>query len=138
MRPHVEDKRPKTCRRAIALVVLVASLCIGCLGKTDESQRIVLPETPVLSASSSWAVINSTHLRLRDQPSTEAILVTTLWRGFVVEVLAKQNRLSVVEEESNYWYQVNFDGVQGWVFGAYLGFYESRDAAAIAGESLRR
>ena len=121
-----------------ALCVSVGMLFSSCRGQPDDMQQIVLPSTPVLSTSSSWAVINSSHLRLRDQPNVESGVVTTLWRGYVIEVLAKQSHLAEVEDETNYWYQVNHDGIQGWVFGAYLTFYGSHDTAIRAGESLRQ
>ena len=37
-----------------------------------------------------------------------------------------------IEGESEYWYQVSYEGVRGWAFGAYIGVTESRlDAAAL-------
>jgi hypothetical protein len=120
------------------LALSFATAATGCRDETPEAPRIVLPETPVLSIETSWAVITSSHLRLREQPLADAAIITTLWRGYVLEVLAKQNRIDTVENQENYWYQVGFDGLQGWVFGAYLDLFSSRDAALAAGESLRK
>lgn len=124
-------------RLSLLSIMLVIGL-VGCSDKSEESGELALPETAVLDVESSWAVITSSHLRLREQPDVEARIVTTLWRGYVLEVLAKQNESAVLEGETDFWYHVRYDGLQGWVFGAYLSLHTSRNAALAAGENLRQ
>lgn len=112
-------------------------LCfLGC-SKTEDIPEIELPATSVLSIRSSWGVVTSTHLRLRSNPSVESEAVTTLWKGSVLEVLTKTDEAEIIEGENDYWYQVNFGGLTGWVFGAYLDMYSSKDNAESASRELR-
>ena len=116
------------------LSILLLSTCAD----ESEDRTVVLPSTPILSLEANWVVITSTHLRLREQASIESPVVTTLWRGYVLEILSKQNRREEIEGETDYWYQVRYGGLQGWVFGSYLGFHSSYEAAVAAGEKLRQ
>ena len=118
----------------MVLTIILVNAC------TDErsDRTISLPSTPILSLEANWVVITSTHLRLREQSSIDSPVVTTLWRGYVLEVLSKQNRREEIEGETDYWYQVRYGGLQGWVFGSYLGFHSSYEAAVAAGEKLRQ
>lgn len=120
-----------------AAIVGIAFGILSCSSDTPDISPLVLPATPVLSLEVNWAVITSSHLRLREQPAVSAQVVTTLWRGYVLEVLSKQDRREEIEGSSDYWYQVRFGGLQGWVFGSYLNFYTSNEAAAAAGDNLR-
>ena len=125
-------------RNIILLLPVIVSLFAGCDRERATPVEINLPSTPVLAIDTSWAVITSSHLRLREQPEEASRIVTTLWRGYVLEVVSKQDHQTEVEGATDYWYQINFGGLQGWVFGAYLAFYPSREAAEAAGESLRQ
>jgi uncharacterized protein YgiM (DUF1202 family) len=75
-------------------------------------------------------------LRLRAKPTTDSRAVTTLWRGNILEILSKTNQEETVENELGYWYQVTYEGLSGWVFGAYLDIYRSRKMAQEASEEL--
>jgi len=118
-------------------IVGIAFAIVSCTSNVPDAPLLVLPVTPVLSLEVNWAVITSSHLRLREQPVVSAQVVTTLWRGYVLEVLSKQDRREEIEGSSDYWYQVRFGGLQGWVFGSYLSFYTANEAAAAVGDSLR-
>ena len=123
----------------ISGVVLVLTIILVNACTDERSDRTIsLPSTPILSLEANWVVITSTHLRLREQSSIDSPVVTTLWRGYVLEVLSKQNRREEIEGETDYWYQVRYGGLQGWVFGSYLGFHSSYEAAVAAGEKLRQ
>jgi uncharacterized protein YraI len=42
-----------------------------------------------------------------------------------------------VEGKDGYWYQVVYDGLQGWVFGAYLRLFEEEADAQRAARNLK-
>ncbi len=128
--------RPSCAGLTVVLGAIV--LLVACGGGSEIPRELDLPATPILAIQTSWAVVTSTHLRLREQPDISSAIVTTLWRGYVLEVVSKHNRPVEIDGEKDYWYQVNFGGLQGWVFGAYLSFHTSKTAAEAAGESLRR
>ena len=109
----------------------------SCEKQEDPLLDIELPPAPLISESESWAVIEAAYLRLRERPETEAKLVTTLWKGYVLEVLSRSPSKVLMDDLEDYWYQVNYDGLQGWVFGSYLKIYESRETAETAARAVR-
>jgi hypothetical protein len=109
-------------------------LCAGCLwlagcARPAAEEPIHLPPTPVLSIRSSWGVVRSDILRIREEPFTKGRTLTHLRRGSVLEILSRTDKKESVDERSDYWYQVSFEGVRGWVFGAYLELLDSRARA---------
>ena len=118
-----------------AVSVLLIVLLFGC-EKSMETHDITLPPTSVLQVQVSWAVITAPHLRLREEPSENARVIRYLQNGFVLEILSKTRKLETVEEKENYWYQIQVDGLSGWVFGAYLNIFDSRAKAEAASKEL--
>ncbi len=122
--------------KIIFAAVFLAAVFTGC-GKETDVPEIDLPPTSVLTNQSSWGVVNSTHLRLRDGPAVESAAITTLWKGSVVEIFTKTESPEVIEREQDYWYQVNYGGLTGWVFGAYLDLFASRESAEAYSRELK-
>lgn len=123
-------------RILLILVTIIPVFLWGC-SKGEKIPKIELPTTSVLSIRSSWAVVTSTHLRLRESATVESTAVTTLWKGSVLEVLSKTDEAEEVEGETGYWYQVNFGGLTGWVFGAYLDIFSSKEKAETASREIK-
>ena len=98
---------------------------------------ISLPPTPVLSVKTNWCVIESSYLRLREKPDKGSKPVTTLWGGNVLEIISRSAEKQLIDNEYGYWYQINYDGLQGWVFGAYLNLYDSKEKAERASIELK-
>jgi len=117
-------------------------LALGCLvflsscGKHDESASIKLPPTPILTPQNQWGVVNAEHLRLRKQPSVDSAAIFTLWRGYEVEILDRSPATESVGEIRDYWYDVNYGGLRGWVFGYYLDLYDSKSQADLAAKEM--
>ena len=120
---------------AILLAILVPLSAMSCR-RVEVVERIDLPSTPVLGMQTMWAVIGSSHLRLRERPSVKSAAITTLWRGYVLEVVSKRNNTETVEGATDHWYQISYDGLQGWVFGGYLELYDSRERATEAARAM--
>ena len=120
------------------MIILVINLfsVLSCSNKNGH-QEIILPSTPHLSGRDQWGVIESSHLRLRDQPSAESTAEATLYRGYVLEILSQGSEKVTVEDTENYWYQVNYDGLNGWVFGSYLKLYSDKTLAERASRQLK-
>jgi len=122
------------------LILTVLFLMLGSGGCERDNQQAItveLPPTPVLSARSRWAVVTSTHLRLRERPTVESQPVTTLWQNNVLEIISRNEKSEMIENRTDYWYQVAYDGLQGWVFGAYLEMFESEAEARRTARSRR-
>ena len=108
---------------ALALVALV-----GC-GRSGSSERVTLPPTPVLSIRSTWAVVRSPLLRVREEPSSQATVLSHIRMGAVMEVLTRADKEDTVENESAFWYRIDYQGLKGWVFGSYIELFDSRSKA---------
>jgi hypothetical protein len=113
----------------VFLVLSPACLWLAGCSKPVAEEPINLPPTPVLSIRSSWGVVRSDILRIREEPFTKARTLTHLRRGSVMEILSRTDKKESVDERSDYWYQVSFEGVRGWVFGAYLEVLDSKARA---------
>jgi hypothetical protein len=114
--------------RNLALLCLLALLSAAC-GRRPAVERIELPPTSVLSIRSTWAVVTSPFLRVRDEPRSQAAVLAHIRRGAVLEVLSRTERKEELEESSSYWYQVSYEGLRGWVFGAFLEIADSKARA---------
>jgi hypothetical protein len=121
----------------ILLIITALTAVLGGCMKGEEIPEINLPSTSVLSIQSTWAVVTSTHLRLRENPSTESSAVATLWKGNVLEILTRSDKKEIVEDERDFWYQIKFGGLTGWVFGAYLDVHSSREKAEEAAQEIK-
>jgi hypothetical protein len=123
----------------ICFVFILAVSGLFILSCSDEKTiaDIDLPATSVLSVQSRWSVINSTHLRLREKPDLKSRAITTLWKGYVLEVVSQSSIRETLEDEDGYWYQVKYGGLQGWVFGAYLKFFDTKDNAEKSSREIK-
>lgn len=110
-------------------LALLLLLPLASCGRRQPVERIVLPPTPVLSIRSTWAVVTSPFLRLRSEPLADASVLAHIRRGSVLEVLSRTDRREELEQSSSYWYQVSYEGVRGWVFGAFLEIVDSKARA---------
>jgi len=123
-------------KKSIIIVLVISSLFSSCREEKTISD-IKLPATKVLSVQSRWAVINSTHLRLREKPDTNSKAITTLWKGYILEVVSQSTVSVNLDDEEGYWYQIKYGGLQGWVFGAYLKFFDSKEEAERSSREIK-
>ena len=105
-------------RSGVTALVLV--LALGACGSAKVEQALVLPATPVLAMSTRWAVVQVDGLRLREHPDQTGRILLSLTEGARVEVLMRRAKEMEIDGETDYWYQVNYNGIRGWTFGAFL------------------
>ena len=117
---------------ALAVLALLASC-----GRSGSAERVSLPPTPVLSIRSTWAVVKSPLLRVRDEPSSQSTVLSHIRLGAVMEVLSRSDKEDTVENESAYWYRIDYQGLKGWVFGAYVEMFDARDKADTFAATLK-
>ena len=98
-------------------------------GRSGGTERVILPPTPVLSIRSTWAVVKSPLLRVRQDPSNQATVLSHIRLGAIVEVLTKSDKEDSLENESAFWYRIDYQGLKGWVFGSYIEIFDSRTKA---------
>ncbi|HEB09947.1 MAG TPA: SH3 domain-containing protein [Spirochaetales bacterium] len=109
---------------SIAMLTIMASC-----QRQVEPEKITLPPTSVLSIRSSWAVVKSPFLRVREEPFADAKILTHVRRGAVLEIISRTEKKETVENDSSYWYNINYEGLRGWVFGSYIEVLDSRSKA---------
>jgi len=98
---------------------------------------VTLPPTPVLSIRSTCAVVKSPLLRVRDGASNQATVLSHIRMGAVMEVLTRGDKEDTVENESAYWYRIDYQGLKGWVFGSYIELFDTRSKADKFAASLQ-
>ena len=136
--PHWALKWGKTIGRVFALFSLsLLALPILSCGRGGSFERVNLPPTPVLSIRSTWAVVTSPLLRIREEPSNKSSVLSHIRMGAVIEVIAKSDREDTLENEVSFWYRVNYEGLKGWVFGSYIEIFDSRTKAEKYAQKLR-
>ncbi|WP_319562384.1 SH3 domain-containing protein [Marispirochaeta sp.] len=127
------------CKKYTLFAVFSLILIFTGCAKEEKLTSIDLPPTSLLSMREKWGVIASSHLRMRNSPDSQSEVVTTFWnrRGVVLEVLSQSPDKVFIEGYEDYWYQVSYDGLIGWVFGAYVELYGSREQALRAARETR-
>jgi hypothetical protein len=127
------------CKKYMLLGVFGILLAVTGCSKEEALTNIELPPTSLLSMREKWGVIASSHLRMREKPDQQSGVVTTFWnrRGVVLEVLSRAPDKVFLEGYEDYWYQASYDGLTGWVFGAYVELYGSREQALRAARETR-
>jgi hypothetical protein len=115
---------------------LAALLLLSC-GGSSGGERVSLPPTPVLSIRSTWAVVKSPLLRVREEPSNSSVVLSHVRMASLVEVLTKSDKMDTVERESGYWYRIDYQGLKGWVFGSYIEIFDSRAKAQQYATTLK-
>jgi uncharacterized protein YgiM (DUF1202 family) len=124
-------------RLVASMAVILMVLSIASCNRSSGTERVILPPTPVLSIRSTWAVVKSPLLRVRDQPTGQATVLAHIRMGAVVEVIGKSDKEETVENDTSFWYRVNYDGLKGWVFGSYILIFDTRTKADTFAASLK-
>jgi hypothetical protein len=108
----------------------------GCSG--DSSYKgLKLPPTPVLTIQALYGVIDFAYIRVRSDPKPDASLVTMLRAGAIVEIVTSSSNEETIEGKTDRWYQIEYQGRRGWVFGSYLKIFDSLDKARNAAKAPR-
>ena len=120
----------------ILAVVLLLSAAASC-SRGGSSERVTLPPTAVLSIRKTWAVVRSPLLRVRDDSTSQSTVLSHIRMGAVMEVLTRSDKEDTVENETAYWYRIDFQGLKGWVFGSYIEIFDTRAKADQFASTLK-
>jgi tetratricopeptide (TPR) repeat protein len=95
---------------------------------------------PKLEIRPLEGVVVAGKVNVREYPSTDAKVETTLSGGSIVTVLARTEEQKKVEGfYSNYWYRVRTaEDVTGWIFGAILGILQPSEAFDFSMKAFER
>jgi uncharacterized protein YgiM (DUF1202 family) len=117
-------------------VLLLLLIPIAC-SRQGNQEKVSFPPTPVLTISSTWAVVTSPLLRVREEPTNKAQVLSRVRMKALVEVIAKSDKEETVEDETAFWYRINYQGLKGWVFGSYLQVFDSLSKARVFADTLK-
>jgi len=115
---------------AAALLLLTA----GCSGSNPYA-GLKLPPTPVLTIQTFYGVVDFAYIRVRTEPLPDAPLATMLRSGAIVEIVTSSSNEETIEGKTDRWYQIQYQGRRGWVFGSYLKIFDSLDKARNAAKA---
>ncbi|MBN1798178.1 MAG: SH3 domain-containing protein [Spirochaetales bacterium] len=127
-------------------MIKYGKLVTGCLllffilascGEDRTAQNISLPSTPIISSYSSWAVVKISYLRIRAKPTADSEMLSSTGLGAVVRIVSQTEHKELQGQEKDYWYQIEDQGIRGWVFGAYLEFFSSKSEAENHAKELQ-
>ena len=110
---------------------------LTCCQPEKEEEKIKLPPTPIISIEFNWGVVKSRYLRVRERPAKDAEMLGPIRLGSVVKILSRTGKQDTVDNMTNYWYQVDFQGLKGWVFGEYLEVLSSKSQAEDRASELQ-
>ena len=123
---------------ALLLLVAAGAVLAACRKQETGARQLTLPPTSVISTSERYGIIAADSLRVRAQPSVRAEVLAHFRRGEVVQVVERGEHQERVAGNLAYWFEVNHQGVRGWVFGSHLELFppgtdsaEVRDRARV-------
>ena len=81
-----------------------------------------------------FGIINDNHVNLRTQPHIPSDISTRLQINTKVEIIGRSMKKDVIDNYTSYWYEVNVDNKDGWVWGRYINFdnTESKEDGVIS------
>ncbi|MEI8092815.1 MAG: SH3 domain-containing protein [Spirochaetales bacterium] len=120
--------------RCSLLLIVLAGL-LGSCNRVDKYEGLTLPATPVLTIQTYYGVVDFVLVRVRESPVQDGNLVTMLRAGTIVEIVTSSSSEETIEGKNDRWYQIQFQGRRGWVFGSYLKIFDSLDKARNAAKA---
>mgnify|MGYP006286016339 CR=1 FL=1 len=114
---------------ALAVLLLLFLGLTGCGGAGETREALSLPQTPILTAGPEWAVVDEPYVRLFEEPDLQSAVVGYGRQGSVLVVESQTNYRANVKGREEHWYLLKGEVATGWVFGAHLKLFVSRDRA---------
>ena len=117
------------------MLLLCLALAASC-SRGPSKEELLLPATPILDDTTRYAVVTFQILRLRAGPRINTAVLGHLALGDIVEILSREERIIEIEGVTGVWYHVAHEGVDGWIFGAYITIADNRAEAKRLADSL--
>lgn len=114
--------------KKISLIII--SLIIFSCSEEPLKENIKMPSTGVLTVQSRWGVVNGSYIRITDINDRHNMIIATLRKGDIVEVLSKETEKA--SDNNSYWYEVQINDVHGVVPAVQIDLYDSKAKALNA------
>ena len=92
-------------------------------------KNIIKPKE--IKKGESFGVINVNRLRFRSDNDIHARTLMYLDKGEIVTIIKKDAEKVKIGEMEDYWYQIEYKGTNGWIFGYFVDLYNSYDEAKL-------
>jgi len=118
------------------MIILIIFSLVGCK-KTSEDINILLEKEPEIltkeiKSSEGYGVVNVDRLRFRADNDLHSKTLRYLDKGTIVSIIKKDNKRVKIGEMEDYWYQIEYNGITGWVFGYFLDIFSRYQNAEFA------
>lgn len=123
-------------KHLLYLTVFLILLTVSCR-KEESTIDIVLPETSVISSNSRWGVVKDPYVRVRKSPDEDDIISSAFRQGDIVKILKSTEFATTSGGEDIYWFYTVMGDVEGWVIGADLKIFESKEQARTASKMFK-
>ncbi len=115
--------------------LLPLCFCLSACG-IEAAAGVALAPTPILSGGQGWAIVSKSYIRLKVNPSLEAVDTADLRDGAEVQILGREIGKDASGEQA-YWYKVEAieagqKTVQGWVLESEIDVYATKSQADYA------
>lgn len=119
------------------LLLIIFIIFISCKESGDGSETVSSVDKDIFPylkddnhiSSKKFGVVTVDRLRFRSSNDIHAKTLRYLDSGDVVEILEKDSTRVRINNMEDYWYNIKFKGITGWVFGYYLEIYSSYEHA---------
>ena len=122
-------------RFKLAVIMTLVALFLSCR-KESVLINIDLPETSVVSSNSRWGVVKFPYIRVRKSPDQKDVVSAAFRQGDIVKILKSTEFQTLSKGEDIFWVYTVLDDVEGWVIGANLSIYDSKEQATTASKML--
>ena len=119
----------------LCLFILIIGTEFSCKEKKSDLS-LNLPSTPIQIIKDNWGVVTNPVLRIRQTHEITAKPIYTLWKGAVFQVHRRLETKEIIDENENFWYEIKYSGIQGWVFGSYIQIFDSEKKAISVSKEL--
>jgi hypothetical protein len=130
-----------TRKRRLGHIVIASFLFALILGSCSRVGEIKLPANPILSGGLGWAVVKDAYIRLKESPTDSARDLDHLRRGGVFRLNERELGSSAQAAKAalppEVWYELESDGVKGWVRDGSLDIYATESQAKKAAASYQ-
>ena len=110
------------------LSLFIVLFLFSCNDKKDFNMEKTLDVDGVTKQLSinQFGVTKYASLKLRELPLEDSVVSWHLRLGSIVTIYKKSDTTSLFDGKKDYWYYINYKGVNGWMFGTYLDIFNSR------------
>lgn len=68
-----------------------------------------------------WGLLNDSNVRIREKPSLEANIITTLDKDKLLKIIEVSDEKMKISDMNSYWYKVILESGQiGWIYGYFV------------------